>query len=264
MIARKSFLIVISNFLVQFIGWIGIVVLAKLWGGFAPEALGSLGFAMSLLALFNIIANLGFNHAHTKRVSEGKDLGTCIGTFAAIKILLTGLMVTVVFIAIFIWKHVLHEGFYDATTESLIFVFLFYYIFSNLSSIPITTFAATREAAKKQLPLIFGRAVKVSLAILVAIAGVSIVAISPAVDWPQFLQPLQKFIADHAVGSLAVTYVVDMMIIFFVGMWFLRKYPVKKPSWEMFKSYFSFALPILFLSIIGIISIAVVLKLHRA
>ena len=140
MIARKSFLIVISNFIVQIIGWIGLVVLAKLWGDFAPQALGTIGFAMSFLALFNIIADLGFSKAHIKRVSEGKDLGSCIGTFAAIKICLTGLMVTVVFVAIFIWKHVMQEGFYDATTESIIYVFLIYYAFSNLASIASVTF----------------------------------------------------------------------------------------------------------------------------
>jgi len=46
-----------------------------------------------------------------------------------------------------------------------------------------------------------------------------------------------------------------MMIVFFVGMWFLRKYPVKKPSWKMCKNYFSFALPIALISVIGIISL---------
>jgi len=257
MIARKSFLIVISNFIVQFIGWVGLIILAKLWGDFAPHALGVIGFAMSFLALFNIIADLGFSQAHIKRVSEGKDLGSCIGTYAAIKICLTGVMVTVVFIAIFIWKHVMQERFYDATTESMIFVFLIYYAFSNLSSIAIVTFIGRREVAKRSIPSIIGRMVKVPLAIIVALAGVNIVGvgISSAVAWPPFLQSFQHFIADHAVGSLAVTYVIDMMLVSFVGMWFLRKYPLKKPSWELFKSYFSFALPIMFISIIGVISI---------
>jgi len=72
MIARKSFLIIISNFLVQFIGWIGLVVLAKLWGSFAPEALGIIGFAMSFLALFNIVADLGFSQAHVLQTWDMK------------------------------------------------------------------------------------------------------------------------------------------------------------------------------------------------
>ena len=107
MLARKSALIVGTQFFTRFLGWIGLVVLVKLWGGFAPEALGIIGFAMAFLALFNIIADLGFSRAHIKRISEGKDLGTCIGTYVAIKIFLIGLMVTIVFTAIFIWKNVL-------------------------------------------------------------------------------------------------------------------------------------------------------------
>jgi O-antigen/teichoic acid export membrane protein len=262
MIARKSLLIVISNYLVQFIGLIGLAVLAKLWGGFAPEALGIIGFAMSFLALFNIIADLGFSQAHVKRVSEGKDLGTCIGTYAAIKIFLTCLMVIVVLVSLFIWKTFFHGGFTDATTESIIFVFLIYYIFTNLLAIPLNTFTGTREIAKRQVLAIFGRIVKVPLVILVALAGANAVIlggnltnISPVIQWPEFLQPVQQFFADHAVGSLAVTYVIDTMVAFSIGIWFLRRYTWKKPNWALFKSYFSFALPIMLTSFIGIISV---------
>jgi len=85
MIARKSFLIIITSFITRLFGWIGLVILAKLWSDFAPEALGVIGFAMSFIAIFNIIGDLGFSGAHIKRISEGQDLGACIGTFAAIK-----------------------------------------------------------------------------------------------------------------------------------------------------------------------------------
>ncbi|MCK5459478.1 MAG: flippase, partial [Thermoplasmatales archaeon] len=87
MIARKSFLIVSSQFFARFLGWIGLFILAKLWGDYAPVALGYIGFAMAFLTLFHLVAKFGFLEAHVKRISEGKDLGTCIGTYAAIKIL---------------------------------------------------------------------------------------------------------------------------------------------------------------------------------
>lgn len=258
MIARKSFLIITSQFFIRFLGWIGLIVLAKLWGAFAPEALGIIGFAMAFLALFSYLANLGFGQAHVKKVSEGKDLGTCIGTYATIKISLTVLMVIVIFASIFIWKNVFHGGFSDATTESVIIVLIVYYIFVNLRMIATYTFEGRKEIAKRQITGIF-EGVKTPFMILVALAGVSIigVSISPAVNWPQFLQPFQRFLADHAIGSLAMTYVFAMMAAFFVGMWFLRKYPWKKPSWELFKCYFSFALPIMLISFIGVISINV-------
>jgi O-antigen/teichoic acid export membrane protein len=256
MIARKSFLIVTSQFFIRFLGWIGLVVLAKLWSDFAPDALGIIGFAISFLAIFNILADLGFSKAHIKRISEGKDLGTCIGTFATIKLLLLGLMITVVIISILIWKNIFHGGFSDATTESVIIVFVIYYIFTNLRLIATDTFVGRKEVAKRQITNLF-EGVKTPLIILVALAGVSLigVGISPAVKWPLFLQPLQQFLADHAVGSLAMTYVFAVMASFFVGMWFLRKYPIKRPSWNLFKSYLSFALPIMLFSVIGIISV---------
>jgi len=256
MIARKSFLIVTSQFFTRFLGWIGLVVLAKLWGGFAPEALGIIGFAMAFLALFNIIADLGFHSAHVKRISEGRDLGTCLGTFAAIKIFLTGLMVTVVVTVILVWKYVFHGGFYDATTESVVIVFVVYYIFMNLQSISSVTFRGRKEIAKSEITKSFEGIVKVPLIILVVLAGVAgIASISPAISWPQFLQPLQQFLATHAVGSLASAYVFGIVASFLVGIWLLRKYPMKRPSRELFKSYFSFALPIMLLSGISVISI---------
>ena len=78
MIARKSFLIISTSFITRLFGWIGLVILAKLWSDFAPEALGVIGFAMSFLAIFNIIGDLGFSRAHVKRVSEGKDCGPAL------------------------------------------------------------------------------------------------------------------------------------------------------------------------------------------
>ena len=257
MIARKSLFMVISRFAVEIIGMIGLIVIAKLWGRFAPEALGVIGFAMSFLALFSIISKLGYPQAHIKRISEGKDLGTCIGTFITIKITLTALMVSIIFLFLFVWQYVLNEGFYDATTESVIYVFIAYYIFSSLQGITIHTFTATREIVKKEFPLILGRIVKVSLIPLVALAGVTSFGIAPLLNWPTFLQPLQKFISDHPTGSLAMTYVFDMIIVLFFGLWLLRKYPIKKPSFKLFKSYSTFAFPLAISSVISIISLNV-------
>jgi len=255
LIARKSLLITVSKVIAQFIGWIGLAVLAKLWGGFAPEAIGIIGFAMSFIAMFDLIADLGFYQAHVKKISEGKDLGSCIGTFAAIKILLTSLMIGVVLLSIFIWKNIFHNEFYDATTESVVFVMLIYFVLADLTQIATVTFEAKKEIAKRELTYIF-ECIKTPLMILVAVAGVGTIAtIQPAITWPDFLSPLQKFIAGHAVGSLAMTYVFAILASFVVGLWLLRKYPIKKPRWDLGKEYAAFALPIMLISFIGVISV---------
>ena len=257
MIARKSMFIVITQFFMRFIGWVSLVLMAILWKAYAPEALGMISFAMSFLGLFTFISDLGFNSAHIKRVSEGKDLGTCLGTYVTIKVILTCAMVAVVMVGILLMKYVLHQGFHDATTESVVYVFLIYYVFMNLAQISLFTFEGKREMVKRQIAGISENIIKVPLSILVALAGVSIagvVSISPIGKWPSFIQSFQEFLAKHAIGSLSIAYASGGIAVFLVGIWFLRKNPLKRPSRESFKSYYYFAMPLMFISFIGTIS----------
>lgn len=257
MIGKKSLLIASSQIFAKILGWLGVVILAKFWGGFAPEALGVIGFALAFLSIFSIISNLGFDSAHVKRISEGKDIGTCIGTFFSIKLILITIMVITIFIGIYIWKTYLGGGFTDATTESVVYVFIAYYVFLSLRNISTFTFGGTKEIVKRQIIMTFENIVKVPLMIFVVLAGAIIgnrVNVQPAFEWPDFLQPLQNFMANHAFGSLAMTYVFGILISFFIGLWFLSHYKIKKPSKEMAKSYFVFAFPIMLISVIGVIS----------
>ena len=266
MLSRKSALIVAVNILSGFIGWIGLLAIARLWGGFAPTAVGVIGFGMAFVGMFNVIADLGFSAAHVKRISEGKDLGECIGTYATIKIMLTGVMVALVIGGIAIWKYVLHNEFFDATRETVIYVFLLYYIFSNLASIALQTFVGRKEIAKREVSRAFEPFVRVPLMILVVLAGVTgIATIAPElgineiypVTWPAFLLPIQKFIAAHAVGALAMCYAIGFGAVFLVATWLLRKYPIKRYNKELAKNYLVFALPVMLLSIMGAISLNV-------
>jgi O-antigen/teichoic acid export membrane protein len=266
MLSRKSALIVAVNILSAFVGWIGLVVIARCWGGFAPTAVGVIGFGMAFVGMLNVIADLGFSAAHVKRISEGKDLGECIGTFAAIKILLTGIMVALVIGGIAIWKYVLHNEFFDATREAVIYIFLLYYIFSNLALIALQTFVGRKEIAKREVSRAFEPFIRVPLMILVALAGVTGIAkIAPElgideicpVTWPAFLSPIQKFVATHAVGSLAMSYAIGVGAVFLVATWLLRKYPIKRYNKEMAKNYLVFALPVMLLSVMSAISLNV-------
>jgi len=254
MLARKSLFVVISQFFTRFFGWIGLIVLAKLWGGFAPDALGVIGFAMAFIGLFNVIADLGFGQAHIKRVSEGRDLGTCLGTFAAIKASLTLAMAATVILALYVLENVINKDFTDATTKSVIIIFLLYYILLNIQNIPTYTFNGRAEIAKMQITGMFENIVKVPLMILVALAGVSLVGLASPIKWPNFLQTFQNYLASHTFGALASTYVFGIFATVIIGFWFLRKYPLKKPNLELGKSYFYFALPMLLISVISTIS----------
>ena len=60
------------------LGWVAIMLVARRMGA---GTLGELAYALSLVGGFSFLAFLGFRMAHVKRVSEGMDLGRCIGTF---------------------------------------------------------------------------------------------------------------------------------------------------------------------------------------
>ena len=188
MIARKSFLIVMFRYLSRFIGWIGLITIAKFWGNFAPEALGTIAFAMSLIAMFDVLSDLGFSKAHIKRISEGKDLGTCIGTFAATRLLFSLIMVSVLFASIFILETFFNNEISDASTKSVIYIMAVYYVFLNLQKVALSTFQGTKEIAKRQIVMLFENIVKVPLMIIVVFAGVGVAAISisPVMQWPSF------------------------------------------------------------------------------
>jgi O-antigen/teichoic acid export membrane protein len=164
------------------------------------------------------------------------------------------------------WKYVLHNEFFDATREMVIYVFILYYIFTNLSLIALQTFVGRKEIAKVEVPMAFEPFVRVPLMILVAFAGVTGIAmIAPElgineiypVTWPDFLSPIQTFIAAHAVGALAMCYVIGFGAVFLVATWLLRRYPIKRYNKELAKSYLVFALPVMLLSITSVISLNV-------
>jgi len=262
MIARKSMLIILTQGVNAVVGLVGLFILVKFWGGFAPTALGIVAFAISFLAMFGFIGD-GFDNAHVKRVSEGKDIGKCIGTYAAVKLVLTTVMVIVILGGIFVWKILLHQGFYDATKESVIYVMLIYSILMSFVYISLHTFNARKETAKTQILMFSETFFRVILMILVAsagVAGISIIApelgydkIQPFV-WPSFLRGIQDFIASHAVGALASTYALGTFAMLILGLFFLRGYPISRPSKEYFKSYLNFALPTMLVLTISTVS----------
>ena len=218
MIARKSALIIITQLANGILGFIGLKFIAMY---LTPWEYGVIGFAYGFVAIFSIFGMLGFDNAHIKRVSEGKDLGTCIATFAVTKLSLAGLMATIVFIAIWIWKFLLHRGFESPLHEKAIWIMLSYFILLILAQIFISTFTARKEIAKARIPYFLYTLGRISATIFVLVNGYGVLAV-------------------------AYTYLLGEILHFSYALYLFRGYPVGKPSFEYFKSYASFAVHAVF------------------
>ena len=126
-IARKSALIILIQLLNGVLGYIGLKYIALFM---EPWEYGVVGFAYSFVAIFSIFGNLGFGEAHVKRLSEGKNIGLCLGTFATAKLFLSCLLSSIVIGSITIWKFVFNRGFESPTHENAIFIWTIDYSFA--------------------------------------------------------------------------------------------------------------------------------------
>jgi len=185
-----------------------------------PGDYGIIGFAMGFVGLFTVLDNLGFNPAHIKQVSEGKDLGRCIGTYMAAKIGFTGLMAASVIGVVFFWKNIMGRGFESSTHELAVCIILGYFVVQSIAGIFQNTFRARKEIAKSELPVITRAIARTCAIFFVAVSGFG---------------PL----------ALACTYVFGDIFFLIVSMVLFKGYPIKKPSAEYFKNYARFAIPLI-------------------
>jgi O-antigen/teichoic acid export membrane protein len=217
MIARKSALIITVNILNALLGYIALYFIARYM---TPEDYGIMAFAYSFVALFTIFGKMGFDQAHVKRVSEGKDLGKCIGTSITTKIGLLGIMTIVIVVAIFFWKVVMNRGFESSIHETAVYLMLGYWIIHLFIQTLIHTFRGKKEIAKAEIPLFFETFIRVAVTIYIALTGFGAIA-------------------------LVLAYIAGDIIFLLLSLYFFREYPIKKPTKDYFKSYSTFALPMI-------------------
>lgn len=217
MIARKSLLTITTKIIDGGLGYVGLFFIARYMN---PTDYGIVSFAMGFITLFTIFTNLGFPSAHIKRVSEGKDLGRCIGTFLSIRAVLIMFAVGILIGSLFVWTNVLGRGFQTNEHLLAIYIILIFWLFQQIVASFSATFQARKEMAKYQLPYLVNGIVRTGAIIYVALAG-------------------------YGALTLAWTYVFGEIAHFLVTLLFFRGYPIKKPTKSYLKSYSVFAFPLM-------------------
>ncbi len=205
-----------NNVLAALLGYVAMFFIIRYMG---KEALGIVAFGISFAGLFSFLANLGFDSAQTKRISEGKDMAKCNGTYFSIKLGLISLFVFVVFLSIYVWKHVLGNGFESPLHEKVVYVSIAYWAVFSLLMGFVSTFNGRKEIAKAQTIRFFNDISRSSLLIIITLSFASVLA-------------------------LAGAYLAGTLIALSVALFFFRKLPVSRPDMEYARSYAKFAIPL--------------------
>ena len=225
MIGRRSLLIVVSTTLSSILAFIGLLAMTNYLG---KDVYGNLSWVLATLSTLNVVADLGFNNAHIKRMSEGLDADDCISTFTVIKLILTAVMVAFVFVSLLVWNYMTTEPI-SSETWNLVLLFLLYFVLYDISFIATTTFAARMEAAKGQMVWLIDPVIRIPLIIFVSVNHMTI-------------------------NELAYAYVFASIAVVLLSMFFLRRdnFHWKKPT--LYRSYLQFALPLSVIAIAGAIT----------
>ncbi len=222
-ITRKTLLIFI-NFLIM--GLIGLISWKVVSTNIPQESIGIVQFSFGFIGMFSFIMNIGIGSSHVKRISEGKDLGRCMGTFLTLKVILTAVFAACVVGSIFIWKNVVGKGFETLHHEPVLYLMLLYFISNNLATIGARTFVGRVEIAKYQSTILVAAVIQLIATIIVAL---------------MFNDPYW----------LAITYIIGAFVNFSFSFILLSRFPIKAPTFKMMKSYFVFALPIFIVSVLS-------------
>lgn len=225
MIARKSVLIITTKIIDGGLGYLGLFFIARFM---SPTDYGIVSFAMGFVTLFTIFSELGFTSAHIKRVSEGKNLGRCIGTHLSLKTVLIMLATFILLSSLYIWTNLMDRGFESPDHLAAIYIIILFWISQQLVSTFIGTFKALKEISRIQIPYLINGIVRTSAIIYVAIFRMGPLALA----W------------TYVLGEIA-----NLIMVFL----FFRHYPILKPTKKFVKSYSVFALPLILVTASNVI-----------
>ncbi len=205
--------------LTRLIGFISLYFVSHYMGA---KVLGIVAFALAYVGLFQSFADLGFGDAHIKRVSEGKDFGICNGVYFTATFFLNVLMVIIVIATIFYSKYILNKHFLSKEHEIVIYIILVSTVLGNFTMALMNTYSARMEFAKSNFASLIGKIVFVISRVFVAVLGLGVVL-------------------------LAMSNILSALVTLILYLYMFKGYPIKMPTLEYFKSYFKFALPVMFL-----------------
>lgn len=193
---------------------------------------GIVAFGLSFAGLFLFITDFGLTNSHTKKVSEGEDLQSCLSVFMLMRLLLIGIFSVFVVAALFFWEDILGQGFEYPETHLIILIILLYYVQTSITGVFISTFLAQRDVVRAQMITISDLGARALVTLLVV-----------AMNW--------------GLVGLACAYAVEGAVALSVALIIARgrlpRIRLSAARKALLKQYFSFAAPIAVATVFGTI-----------
>jgi len=227
MLARKSLLIFITHLVNSLLGFASTFIVARLMG---PQILGTIGYLLGLAGMVALFSDLGFSVTHMKRASEGDEIAEDIGAFFVLKGGLTVITTIVLYLAPVVAGWMGYRPLATAEHYVAYYILASLYLFRGLGALFNVTFRAHQETAKTSTSLIASSFTTAVARIVVALAGLGLVALSGA-------------------------YLLEEVALFGIAFTLFRGYAVKWPRRLHLRRYVTFALPVMLTTIIsGLVS----------
>ncbi|MBI2322078.1 MAG: flippase [Chloroflexi bacterium] len=214
MLARQSVLIFTTRIANMLLNMVALYLVARHVG---PAALGVVAATTAFISLFGGFSDLGLTGAHGKRVSEGRDLAHCVGTYLLLKSILTvGAVLATV--AVFVIRRSIGDDPGHPETVAVFTLLVVASLVSLASDVTAWTFIGRREVAKQVVPSFVGFTCTALAQVLVAL------------------------FAPTATG-LAAALLLGTAISAAFGVWLFRGYPIAWPRRSDIARYVTFAAP---------------------
>lgn len=205
----------VMSILMQLVGYVSLYFISRYMG---PEPLGIITAALAFSSIFLGFSDLGYGIAHIKKISEGKDLGKCIGVYATVRVVLVTLVGFLTTIVVYILDHSDSKLPVPAEYVAVMYIMIGVSMIGGYTSIAQFTFAARLEKAKEWTSMFSSKLVGTILKSIVAVTGLGVV-----------------FLAWSGLAGAVVSAI--------IAFWFLFKLPFKRFDKSYFIEYTKYGLP---------------------
>jgi O-antigen/teichoic acid export membrane protein len=223
-LGRKSLVLFLGTWVSNGFGMLSTILIARALG---PEAVGILGFSTGLVGLLTAFLVPGLSQAHQKRVAEGADLGRCVGTMAALQLLIQAAALALVLIAAHWGSLMIPSG----VPLSVVLFVLAAQLLVNLSTSVSVAFVGREWAVAHASTQMAGKGLRF-------LATVGVLLWAPDIRWVA-----AALLVEGAAEIIVGAYILIV--------W--RGITLRRPDWATVQSYWRYARPLLITSPIGIL-----------